>query len=75
LVIERLTGMSARNAFQRRIFEPLKITHTQLPAANDSSIPDPHPRGYQFLSNVETINSYAVPPAQLPAALNGTSVP
>ena len=75
LVIERLTEMSARDAFQKRIFEPLKLTHTQLPAANDSSIPDPHPQGYQFLSNVETIDSYAVPPAQLPAALNGTLRP
>jgi D-alanyl-D-alanine carboxypeptidase len=75
LVIERLTGTSARDAFQKRIFEPLKLTHTQLPAANDSSIPDPHPQGYQFLSNVATIDSYAVPPAQLPAALNGTLSP
>src|SRR5262249_30982099 len=41
LVIEQLTGMSARDAFQKRIFEPLKLTHTQLPAANDWSIPDP----------------------------------
>jgi len=75
LVIERLTGTSARDAFQKRIFEPLKLTHTQLPAANDSSIPDPHPQGYQFLSNVATIDNYAVPPAQLPAALNGTLSP
>jgi len=44
-------------------------------AANNASIPDPHPQGYQFLSNVETISSYAVPPAQLPAALNGTLRP
>lgn len=75
LVIEQLTGMSARDAFHKRIFEPLKLTHTQLPAANDSSIPDPHPQGYQFLSNVQTIDSYAVPPAQLPGALNGTLRP
>jgi len=75
LVIERLTGTSARDAFQKRIFEPLKLTHTQLPAASDSSIPDPHPQGYQFLSNVATIDNYAVPPAQLPAALNGTLSP
>jgi len=75
LVIERLTGTSARDAFQKRIFEALKLTHTQLPAANDSSIPDPHPQGYQFLSNVATIDNYAVPPAQLPAALNGTLSP
>lgn len=75
LVIEQLTGMSVRDAFQQRIFAPLKLTHTQLPAANDASIPNPHPQGYQFLSNVETIDSYAVPPAQLPAALNGTLRP
>jgi len=75
LVIERLTGTSARDAFQKRIFEPLKLTHTQLPAASDSSIPDPHPQGYQFLSNVATIDSYAVPPAQLAATLNGTLSP
>lgn len=75
LVIERLTGMPARDAFQKRIFDPLKLTHTQLPAATDSSIPQPHPQGYQFLSNVATIDSYAVPPAQLPAALNGTLQP
>jgi D-alanyl-D-alanine carboxypeptidase len=75
LVIEQLTGMSARDAFRQRIFEPLKLTHTQLPAANDSSLPRPHPQGYQFLSNVATIDSYAVPPAQLPAALSGTLKP
>ena len=28
LVIEQLTGMSARDAFQKRIFETLKLTHT-----------------------------------------------
>ena len=75
LVIEQLTGMSARDAFQKRIFDPLKLTHTQLPAARDSSIPAPHPQGYQFLTNVATINSYAVPPAQLPEALNGSLKP
>ena len=75
LVIEQLTGMSARDAFQKRIFEPLNLTHTQLPAARDSSIPTPHPQGYQFLSNVATIDSYAVPSAQLPAALEGKLKP
>jgi D-alanyl-D-alanine carboxypeptidase len=75
LVIEQVTRMSARDAFHKRIFEPLKLTHTQLPAAQDSSIDEPHPQGYQFLSNVETINSYAVAPTQLPAALNGTLRP
>ncbi|MEZ5123011.1 MAG: serine hydrolase domain-containing protein [Solirubrobacterales bacterium] len=75
LVIEKLTGMTASQAFQKRIFEPLKLKHTFLPAATDSSIPTPHAQGYQFGTNVDTIDSYAVPAAELPAALNGTLKP
>ena len=75
LVIQQLTGMSAAEAFQKRIFGPLKLTHTFLPKNTDSSIPEPHAQGYQFGTNVETIDSYAVPRAQLHAALNGTLPP
>ncbi len=75
LVIQQLTGMSAAEAFQKRIFGPLKMTHTSLPENTDSSIPEQHAQGYQFGTNVETINSYAVPPAQLPTALDGTLQP
>jgi D-alanyl-D-alanine carboxypeptidase len=75
LIIEQLTGTSASEAFQQRIFEPLGLTHTSLPANTDWSIPDPHPLGYQFGTNVETIESYAVPKAELPAALDGTLLP
>lgn len=74
-VIEKLTGMSVSEAFQKRIFGPLKLKHTSLPASDDSSIPTPHAQGYQFGTNVETINSYALPPAQLPAALDGRLKP
>ena len=74
-VIEKLTGMSAAEAFQKRIFEPLGLTHTTLPANTDSTIPSPHAQGYQFGTNVETIDSYAVPAAQLPAALDGSLKP
>jgi CubicO group peptidase (beta-lactamase class C family) len=75
VVIEQLTGMSASQAFEERIFGPLGLTETALPAADDSSIPDPHPRGYQFGTNVETIDSYKVPAADLPKALDGTLEP
>ena len=74
-VIEKLAGMPAAEAFQKRIFDPLGLKHTSLPVATDASIPDPHPQGYQFGTNVQDINSYAVPPAQLPAALNGNLKP
>ena len=75
LVIEKVTGMSAAEAFQKRIFEPLGLTHTSLPANTDSTIPTPHAQGYQFGTNVQTIDSYAVPSAQLPAALDGSLKP
>lgn len=75
LVIEELTGMSASDAFRQRIFEPLGMTHTLLPEPSDSSIPSPHAQGYQFGTNAETIDSYAVPAARLPAALEGTLAP
>ena len=75
LVIEQLTGMSASAAFKERIFEPLGLQHTFLPEPKDSSIPTPHAKGYQFGTNVETIDSYAVPAAQLPSALTGTLLP
>lgn len=75
LVIEKVTGMSAAEAFQKRIFEPLGLTHTSLPANTDSTIPTPHAQGYQFGTNVQTIDSYAVPSAQLPAALAGSLKP
>lgn len=75
LVIEELTGMSASDAFQERIFEPLGMSHTLLPMPSDSSIPSPHAQGYQFGTNTDTIDSYAVPAAQLPGALDGTLLP
>lgn len=74
-IIEKLTGMTAAEAFNTRIYEPLGLTHTSLPAPDDSSIPDPHPQGYQFGTNVEDINSYAVPPQDLAAALDGSLPP
>jgi D-alanyl-D-alanine carboxypeptidase len=75
VVIEKVTGMTLSEAFQKRLFEPLKLAHTSLPKASDSSIPDPHPQGYQFGTNVETAESYELPEAQAQAAVNGTLKP
>lgn len=75
VVIEKLTGMSATQAFEERIFKPLGLTRTALPLPDEYMLPDPHPQGYQFGTNVETIESYAVPEADLPAALDGSLKP
>lgn len=75
LIIEQLTGQSASAAFQDRIFRPLGISQTSLPALSDSSIPLEHPLGYQFGTNVETIRSQVLPPDQQAAAFSGALSP
>lgn len=75
LVVQKLTGMSASQAFQKRIFGPLGLRHTFLPKRADWAIPAPHAQGYQFGTNVATINSYALPPAQAAAAVAGRLKP
>ncbi|WP_094980751.1 serine hydrolase domain-containing protein [Rhodococcus pyridinivorans] len=75
LVIEELTGMPVAEAFDERIFAPLELGNTSFPAIEDSSIPDPHPRGYMFGTNVSTIDTFELPDDQQAAALAGTLKP
>jgi D-alanyl-D-alanine carboxypeptidase len=75
VVIEKLTGMTASQAFEERIFKPLGMTHTELPVRTNWRLPEPHAQGYQFGTNVETIDSYAVPKAEQAAALDGSLKP
>lgn len=75
VVIEKLTGETASEAFQERIFGPLKMKHSSLPEPNEWKIPGPHAQGYQFGTNVATIESYAVPKAEQAAALDGSLLP
>ena len=75
LVVEQLTGMPLEETFQKRIFEPLGLTNTLFPTRTDSSIPDPHPQGYMFGTNVSTIDSSALPEPEQAAAVVGTLKP
>ncbi|HEY5857144.1 MAG TPA: serine hydrolase domain-containing protein [Aldersonia sp.] len=75
VIIEQLTGMSVAEAFQERIFDPVGLAQTSFPANTDSSIPDPHPNGYSFGSNVSTIETYALPQDEQQAALDGDLLP
>jgi D-alanyl-D-alanine carboxypeptidase len=75
VIVEQLTGMPASEAFAKRIFEPLGLKHTSLPDRTDSSIPEPHPHGYAFGTNVSTIDTFALPPAEQAAAVAGTLTP
>ena len=75
MVIEKLTGMTASQAFQERIFAPLGLRNTSLPLPPDSSIPHPHPQGYSFGSNTSTIQTYALSAEDAERAVAGTLLP
>ena len=75
LVIEQLTGEPLEKVFQERIFSPLAMTQTSLPVRTDAAIPNPHPQGYSFGTNVSTIQTYALPADQQAQALAGTLKP
>jgi len=75
LVIEKVAGMPVEQAFQERIFTPLGLTGTSMPAAADASIPDPHPNGYAYGNMVSTLDTFALPEEQQQEALAGTLKP
>jgi D-alanyl-D-alanine carboxypeptidase len=75
LIIEEVTGMSAPEAFQQRIFEPLDLVGTSLPARSDNTISDPHAHGYMFQAEGTDIDNLELAPEQQAAALAGTLEP
>jgi D-alanyl-D-alanine carboxypeptidase len=48
LIMEQLTHLSAEQAFQHYLFEPLGMRQTSLPPLSSSAIPDPHAQGYSY---------------------------
>lgn len=74
-IIEQLTGTSLQQNFQTRIFDKLGLTQTSYPAADDASIPSPHPQGYSWAGNVDTIDSTVLSPEIQAAARAGTLDP
>jgi len=54
LLVKKLRGELLGKVFERRIFNPLGMHHTTSPDLDDSSIPQPHPRGYMY-TNMGTL--------------------
>ncbi|RQR46237.1 MULTISPECIES: serine hydrolase [unclassified Burkholderia] len=75
LIIEQRTGMSAADAIRTRLFAPLGLTETSPPPQDNTALPAPAPRGYQWGTNVETIDGDALSPTRQAAAKNGTLQP
>jgi D-alanyl-D-alanine carboxypeptidase len=77
LIAEQLDGgKPLAKVFQDRLLTPLSLKDTMFPAITSNAIPDAHPRGYMYGTNVETMGS---PPALSPdmqaAARAGTLKP
>jgi D-alanyl-D-alanine carboxypeptidase len=75
LIIEKLTGDPLEKAFQKRIFTRLGLENTLLPKRSSNAIPSPHPHGYMFDTNVDTLESQVLPPEQQAEANAGTLKP
>jgi CubicO group peptidase (beta-lactamase class C family) len=64
LIVEKLEGAPLAKVFQDRLFGPLGMKHTLLPANTSNSIPEPYSHGYLYGSS-----SYALVDAPYPADL------
>ena len=51
LIIEKMDGRPLATAMQKRLFEPLGMQHTVLPASTSNSIPEPYSHGYLYGSS------------------------
>jgi D-alanyl-D-alanine carboxypeptidase len=75
LVIEKVTHQPLRTVLADRIFKPLGLKHTTFPAARDATIPEPHPRGYLYGTDVETRDDPALSPEKQAEAESGALQP
>jgi D-alanyl-D-alanine carboxypeptidase len=48
-IIEKITGNSYADEVDRRVIQPLGLTHTHVRAVDETGYPEPHPRGYSHL--------------------------
>ncbi len=76
LVIEKVDGRPLATALHDRLFGPLGMTNTMLPAATSNSIPKPHSNGYLYGScSVALLGSPPYSPEVQVAARAGTLLP
>lgn len=75
LIIEGLTGKSLAENFQERIFDPLGMDATVMPELESNELPEPHPNGYMFGTNVEQNADPSLAEPELSDALAGRLLP
>lgn len=70
MIMEQVTGQTASELFEQRLFAPLHMDETALPVLEDSSIPVPFVHGYHYGSFDQ-----ALPAEQQAQAAAGTLLP
>ena len=75
LIAEKAGGRPLAQQFQDRLFGPLGLQQTSLPAADDNSIPAPYSHGYMYGGSSYAVVDQEYPADMQAAARNGTLQP
>ena len=75
LIIERVEGAPLAQVFQDRLFGPLGMKNTSLPAAASNAIPEPYSHGYLYGAPSYAMTDAPYPPDLQAAARAGTLAP
>lgn len=75
LVAEKTGGTTLAEQFTRRLFGPFGMHDTTLPAADDTSLPDPYSHGYMYGKTLYALVDQPYPPDLAAAARDGTLQP
>jgi D-alanyl-D-alanine carboxypeptidase len=73
-IVEQLTGNPLETEIQRRILDRLDMAQSSFPTTS-AALPDPHPQGYTYGTNVETNKTNVLSPEKQAAAREGTLAP
>jgi D-alanyl-D-alanine carboxypeptidase len=61
-IIEKVTGSTYENEVDRRVIQPLGLTHTRVRPLDDTKYPDPHPRAYSNMFLKDGVDPSTVTP-------------
>ena len=76
LIIEKVDGKPLAQAMQDRLFGPLNMQHTELPASTVNTIPEPYSHGYLYgSSSVAFVGTPPYSPEVQAAARAGALLP
>jgi D-alanyl-D-alanine carboxypeptidase len=75
LIAEQIDGKPLHVLLHDRIFGPLGLAETSLPAPEVNTLPEPFARGYMYTDNVITLADNSIPPDLQFDAQQGTLLP